>query len=197
MKESEFDQLAKKYFGEVLEPYGFSAEKSNYCDFYRHVGNEVYHVVSPSLGSRGTWFDVKVFFTSPLIEPEFDKRFPNELGVPSDLLSFLHPKTGVGPDQKQYRCRLEEGFIRNFNKEVKPALLKKAIPYLDGIASLQDMLPYVTNPNYKAITQWQTGNKEEAKILLETQRKRLSGMEDDTGRVSATLKFMDDLLSNS
>ena len=143
MKEKQFDLLAKEHFGLILEPIGFSVERSRYSTFHRQASDDIYHVIMPDLSSDGTWFDIRVFATSPLIEPQFDKLFPDDVGIPSDSFSLLHPKFGVGARQQKFRCKTEEGFVRNFNKEVVPALESKALPYLDGINSLNDLMPYI------------------------------------------------------
>ena len=196
MKAIEFDKLAREYFGEVLKPYGFSAEKSQYCTFYRQVG-ELYHVVMPDLNSDGTSFIIRVFVTSSLIEPNFDERFPDNVGIPSDVCSALHPRRGVSFRAHNYRCKSEEGFIRNFNTDAKPALLEKALPYLDEITSVQDMLPSIKNQFYLAVATWQSGNKEEAKPLLESECKRLSDIDDKTGQAASSLSFLEGLLAGS
>ena len=140
MSPSKFRIISRKYFGSYLSEFGFSSEKSNIPIYFRKNKNDVYHFIAPQLNSNGTWFDIDVFTHSPLIEDWFFDRFPDNLDIPSGSFKFLHPKTGVGFDQKLYRCRTEEGFIRNFTQQSKPALEKFGIPYLDKIQTIDDVI---------------------------------------------------------
>jgi hypothetical protein len=196
MKEKEFNKLAREHFGAVLEPYGFSTEKSHHCTFYKAVG-DLYHVIMPDLSGDGTSFIIRVFVTSSLIDPRFDERFPDYVGIPSGVCSSLHPRFGVNFRDHNYRCRLEEGFIRNFNKDAKPALLDKGIPYLENINNLQDMLPYIKSPFYMGVTLWRVGEKDKARPILEEELQRLSVLKDDTGNVTKSLKFIENILSDN
>jgi len=140
MGPKKFTQMSRKYFGELLAKYNFTSTDGNSPIFYRINENDVYHIVVPDLGSRGVWFDMKVFSHSPELLDSFHQDFPDRLGVPSDSFSYLHPITGVGPDQKCYRCRTEEGFVRNFNQEAKPALEEFGLPYLDKIQTIDGVV---------------------------------------------------------
>ncbi len=195
MKEKQFDLLAREHFGSVLKPKGFSVERSKYATFYKQVSDEIYHVVMPDLSSDGTWFDIRVFAISPLIEPQFDKLFPDELGIPSDSFSLLHPKTGVGLDQKKYPCRTEDGFVRNFNKLIVDALDNKALSYLSSIISLADLIPYIRHDFYLGAALWHTGEHEKARVLLAAEKSRLSNIKDDTGQVLSSLKYIDNCIN--
>lgn len=195
MKEKQFDLLAKENFGRILKPHGFSADLSKYSTFYREVSDNIYHVIMPDLSTDGSWFDIRVFATSSLIEPGFSEGFPDEVGIPSDSFSLLHPRFGVGARQQKYRCKTEEGFIRNFSKDVISALEDKAIPYLDEINSLKDLMPYVRRDFYLGATLWHIGEHEKATELLMAEKSRLSNIDDDTGRVSALLSYIDNILS--
>jgi len=190
----QFEILVKKHFGHVLEPIGFRTERSNHSTFYRQASKEIYHIIMPDLSSDGTWFDIRVFATSSLIEPNFEALFPDELRIPSGMFSLLHPKTGVGADQKQYRCKYEEGFIRNFKKEVIPAIVDKALPYLDLINDLSDLVPLIKSDFYLGATLWHTGEQERARKLLLKEQSRISGISDDTGRVSVVLNYIENIL---
>lgn len=48
MKEKDFIVLAKQYFGEVLEPFGFNCEKSNKCTFYKTL-EKICLIIKPVL----------------------------------------------------------------------------------------------------------------------------------------------------
>lgn len=140
MGPKKFTQMSRKYFGNYLKPYGFSTIRDSSPLYYRINENDVYHIISPRLGSRGVWFDIMVYSHSPLLEDTFHQDFPDKLGVPSDSLSYLDPITGVGFDQKCYRCRTEEGFVRNFNQQAKPAIEEFGLPYLDKLQTIDDVI---------------------------------------------------------
>lgn len=194
MKEKQFSQLSKEYFGRVLEPKGFSVEQSQYSTFYKKRSDDIYYVIMPDLSRDGTWFDIKVFVVSPLIEPQFNEHFPDMLSIPSDSFSSLHPNLGVGARMHKYRCKTEEGFIRNFNKDVVSALEERALEYLDNISRMDDFIPYLKRDFYLGAALWHTNKKEQAENLLESERLRLSNISDDTGRVSALLNYIDNIL---
>ena len=140
MGPKKFTHMSRKHFGNFLKLHSFSTIRDSSPLYYRINDNDIYHIISPRLGSRGVWFDIMVYSHSPLLEDTFLQDFPESLGVPSDSFSYLHPETGVGPDQKCYRCRTEEGFVRNFNQEAKPALQEFGLPYLDKIQTIDDVV---------------------------------------------------------
>ncbi len=193
MTPKKFDALAKRYFGELLEPKGFSCSGSEASTFYRHVPPDIVHFILVDLGSGGSWYDVKVFASSPKIEPEFENKFPDSVGVPSGSLCYLHTSSGVGPDQKRYSCKTEEDFVRVFSSEVAPAIDAKAIPYLDRISSIQSLLPFIRHDFYLGIALWHAGDKEQAKSVLTKEAQRLEKIQDPTGRVAALLKHINSL----
>lgn len=194
MKEKQFDLLAREHFGLILKPKGFGVERSKYCAFYRQASNDIYHVIMPDISSDGTWFDIRVFATSPLIEPQFEELFPDGVGIPSDSFSLLHPKFGVGARQQKFRCKTEDGFVRNFNSEVVPALESKALPYLDGINNLKDLIPHIRRDFYLGAALWVIGEQEQARELLLAEKTRLSRIADESGRVSSLLSYIDNVL---
>ena len=146
MKFEKFSRISRKYFGELLHDYGFDTERDKSPIFYRKNAEDIYHIVSPKLGSRGVWYDINVFAHSPRISSDFYELFPKCVDIPSDLFSFLNPTTGVGFDQYMYRCRTEEGFIRNFEQLAKPAMIDFAIPYLDSIKTIESLVATIS-PN--------------------------------------------------
>jgi len=115
-----FGKLARALFAPVLEPQGFTCDKSDGCSFYRSVGNGIWHVIVPDLGSRGVWYDVKVFPTSEEIEVMFREKFPDELGIPTDSYCYLSER-GIGIDQTQFNCKSEENCRARFQNTVNPA----------------------------------------------------------------------------
>ncbi len=195
MKEKRFNQLAREYFGSILEQNGFSVERSKFSTFYRQASDDIYHVIMPDLSRDGTWFDIRVFVTSPLIEPQFNKGFPDTVAIPSDSFSSLHPRFGVGARMHKYRCKTEEGFTRNFNKDVVVALKEKALPYLDSITCLHDLIPYLKRNFYLGAALWHDGQQEKARELLIAEKSILSNIDDDTGRVSSLLNYIDNVLA--
>lgn len=197
MKENQFDALARRYFGEVLIPFGFTCEESRYANFYRQVSEDIVHFIIPDLGGGGAWYDVKVFASSPKIEPQFYERFPDDIGIPSGSLSFLHPATGVGSDQKRFHCKTEDGFARGFLSEVESALRNKALPYLDGIVSLESLIPKIRHDLYLGAALWHSGDKTAARPLLLREAERLSSIKDETGRIATLLTYLQQLLSTS
>lgn len=140
MSPKKFSLMSRKYIGTFLSLYKFEAIGEKSPLYYRVNENDIYHIVSPRLGSRGVWFDVMVYGHSPKLRDTFEQDFPEKLTVPSDSLSYLHPITGVGIDQEMYRCRTDEGFIRNFNQQAKPAIEKFGLPYLDKLKTLDDVI---------------------------------------------------------
>ncbi|WP_143873519.1 hypothetical protein [Catenovulum sediminis] len=194
MNTKEFKQLALTYFGDVLTPYGFSSKDSEYCTFSRMRG-DLCDIIMPILSRDGSSFIIRVFVTSPVIDPAFEMRFPDTLGIPSDVCSALHPKHGVHFREHKYRCKYEEGFIRNFQNDAKPALLDKALPYLDAITKVEDLLPYMKHPFFVAAVSWHANKKRDIKSLLENEQKRLSSIQNTTGGVEIYLQYVEGLLA--
>jgi len=140
MGPKKFAQMSRKFMGTLLSSHGFETIGEVSPIYYRVNENDIYHFISPRLGSRGVWFDIMVFGHSPILQDNFHEEFPDNLGVTADSLGYLHPVTGVGMDQQMYRCRTEEGFVRNFNQQAKPALEKFALPYLDKLQTIDDVI---------------------------------------------------------
>jgi hypothetical protein len=196
MTPKQFDQIANDLFGAVLGPLGFSNDRSEFCTFHRKVSDEVYHVVYPGLGTHGTKYDVYVFPTSPALDPLFDQKFPDSLGIPTDSWSYLSVR-GVGLDQEWFNCKSEENLRQRFDSTVKPLLLTKAIPYLDQIRTVQDMLPLIKHPSFLALAMHHVGRIEEAKSLLQKERDRLAKLDQGDKTVSSLLSRVNQLLNAS
>ncbi|WP_353190209.1 hypothetical protein [Pandoraea pnomenusa] len=197
MKEVSFDRLAREYFGEVLRPMGFSCAESKFSNFYRQVSNDIVHVVMPDLMRGGTRYEVRVFATSSKIEPQFVERFPDDIGIPSGTLSYLHPVMGVGPGQKLFHCKTEEGFIRGFLSEVAPALSTKALPYLEKISTLESLIPEIRHDFYLGMAMWHAGDRDPAQVVLRREAARLAAIPDETGRTTALIKSIQALLNGA
>lgn len=193
MTPKQFDEVARQLFADVLSAYGFSCEESRFCTFYRQHSDEVFHFVLPDLGTRGTWFDVKVFPASPLLDPLFKEQFPDDVGIPTDSFSYLSER-GVGLDQEKFNCKTEENLRRRFESSVRPALEKLAIPYLDQFRSIDDIVSVLRSPMFRGIGLHCVGKMEEAIPLLQQQRERLSLSDSDDPAISARLRFIEELL---
>lgn len=196
MREKEFIEIAKKYFGDILEEFGFSCEQSEGCTFYKTIEN-VCLVIKPVLNRDGTFFRIYIYATSPLIDPRFEENFPDFLGIPMDVCSYLHPRRGVSFREHRYRCRTEEGFVKNFNKDAKLALIEKAIPYLRQINAIQDMIPLIKNMFYLSVAMYISGNTDEATPLINKEIERLSSVVPRTEQVDLSIGFLEKVLSSS
>lgn len=149
-----FDALARSAFGSVLEAEGFSCTDSMRCTFYRQASDDLFHFVMPDPLRNLPKYDVKVFFSSPLLEQgAWESNFPDNLGIPTDTWSFLHSVSGVGPDQQLFWCRTEDGFLKDFEDRVKPALTRHALPFLKGYASLAQAIPAIRSKHYRAVAE--------------------------------------------
>ena len=135
----QFDAAACTALADTIGPLGFSCSASKGCTFYRRINSDLFHFVLLDSLTRSSKFDVKVFAHSPLLEGEWSAKFPDDLGIPTGSLSYLHSQNGVGPDQQLYFCKTIDVFSHDFEARVKPALLKFAIPYLDRIGSVYDI----------------------------------------------------------
>jgi hypothetical protein len=192
MTPKQFSTIAKELFGSVLRPFGFSSDDSSYAVFYRSAGNGVWHVVSADQGTRGAWYDVKVFATHESLEPDFQVHFPDELGIPMDASCYLSMR-GISVAQEQFNCKSEENLRNRFEKSVKPLLVEKAIPYLEQFSSLESLLPFIRSPFYHAVAMCRARGIDEAKPLLLRQKELLeTAPKDDV--VKAATQLIDSLL---
>jgi hypothetical protein len=194
MRVREFNALAKQLFGETLGAYGFSHEGSRTAVFHRWNGPDVVHIIYPDLMLRNPTFDVRVFPTSPACDPMFREKFPDRLGATTDSYSYLSSK-GVGPFQQIFRGRTEEGFRRNFEREVKPALETLAVPYLDQFCSLSDLIPVLRNKLSLGFALHAVGRHQDAREVLAVERTRLLPNAKIYPEVEATVRIIDDILA--
>tara|TARA_R110000850_G_scaffold216201_1_gene341725 strand:- start:702 stop:1181 length:480 start_codon:yes stop_codon:yes gene_type:complete len=137
LSSQQFDRIAKRLFGELLEPYGFTCEGSKWSTFYRKIDDDVYHFVATDKLRSTPKYDVHVFPHSPLLRDDFHQLFPDEVGFITGASRLS--KNGVGISPEQYFCRTHEGFERDFNARVKPYILEFALPYLEGITTVHDV----------------------------------------------------------
>ncbi|MFN3151366.1 hypothetical protein [Bremerella sp.] len=193
MKAKQFDKLAKEAFGSVLHDFGFTSEGSRWCTFHRQVNEDIYHFILPDLSSRGVWYDVKVFATCPRLDPLFSEKFPDSLGIPTDYC-YLAP-SGIGLDQTSFNTKSEENFRNRFKIQVASLLTNVAIPYLDRIQSLEDLLPLIQSPHYIAIASFYLYGDEKSRELLRQQHKRFLSYETDDKAIVSILTLIEGLLA--
>lgn len=189
-----FDKIAREMFSETLSPYGFVCDESDRSTFYRSVGGGIWHVIMPDVGSRGAWYDVKVFPCCEHLQARFRDRFPDELGIPTDSFCYLSQR-GVGMDQDQFACKTEGGCRSSYRNTVSRLLSEVAVPYLSQFRTLRDLLPVIRNPLYLAIAMHLVNKNSESRLLVNQQRVRLEAVADDED-VIATRNLLDSLLAS-
>lgn len=192
MTRKQFDKNVLKIFTPVLAPHGFESVRSRRCTFYRQVG-DVFHIIIPDRGTRGSWYDIRVFPASPLIDPIFHQQFPDDLGIPTDSWSLLS-EHGVGLSQAQFGCRDEERFANRFEKSVRPLLESIAIPYLNQFTSIATMIDAIKHPMFLGPALHEVGRVEEARPILLAQRDRLAAIDSNELVVTARLERIEELL---
>ena len=196
MKAKKFNSLANLLFGAVLEPFGFSASESKYCTFYKKVNDSVYLFIMPDLAQGGSLCNIKVFFSSPLINPSFANTFPDDIAIPSDVYCFLHSTEGVGFRQELFPCDSDQQFKDIFEATVKRALHDKALPYLSNFNEIKDMIPFIKTKFYLAVSLYITGQKNIANPILESEKSRLSNLNLQNEAVKIRLDFIDSIQSS-
>lgn len=196
MNRTQFFAIARTLFGGVLSPAGFTMNRSHKSTFYRRVSNDVYHFVLPDPLSRVAWYDVKVFPSSPVIDPLFDTRFPDALGIPTDHWSYLGSR-GVGADQELFNCKYEDNMRRRFEKTVGPLLIDRAIPYLNQFQTIEEMIPWLKHPLSLGMALHHVGRVDEARPILQQERTRLMSIRDDSHELTAIIHRIDRLLGES
>jgi hypothetical protein len=193
MTPKQFDKAALKLFGPVLQGHGFTTERSRLCTFHRKISDEMYHLIMPSLGSRGAWYRVMVFPASPAIDPTFFEHFPDDLGAPSDSWSYLSEQ-GISLGTEQFNCNSEENFVRRFENTVRDLLTDIAVPYLDQFKQVADMLPIIKQPGFMGLALHHVGRVTEARPILEKERNRLTATGSSERVVTALIERIDELL---
>jgi hypothetical protein len=194
MTTHEFDSICNELFGRVLIPLGFTNEYTEKCTFYRKIGDNVYHFIMPDIGSRGAWYDVRVFPHSPAIYPLFEQRFPDNLGIPTDRFSLLSERE-VGATQSQFNCKSEDSLRRGFATTVGPLLLKVALPYLDCFQTVADIVPVIRHPSFLGFALHHVGRSDEAVVVLQRERDRLRRLDTTNKDVATVLEHVERLLS--
>jgi hypothetical protein len=197
MTAKEFDALAKETFGNSLTPLGFTCQGSSRCTFYRKLDNDVYHFVMPDIGSRGAWYDLKVFPHSPDIDPLFQQRFPDDLGIPTDSWCYLSESDGVSITQQHFHCKTEEGFRREFTKKVSQLFIRVGIPYLNRFESVEDVLPVIRHSSFLGFALLHVGRRVEALAALNKEKERLQLLDAKNKDVSFLLGHINELLDRA
>ncbi|MEO0717079.1 MAG: hypothetical protein AAFY58_08840 [Planctomycetota bacterium] len=177
MKAKQFDKLIRAALGPVLEPLGFTAAESKRSTFTRRVANEhqhddIVHVVLPDRSTRGNWFDVRVFPTSPHVNPLFDLEFPDDLGFPTQSSSLLSEE-GVGIRQTTFSCSREDSVQKAVDLRLGRLLREHAVPYLNQFQTVEDMLPFIQHHWPRAFALDHLGRTEEARDILRANLHRL------------------------
>ena len=192
MRSKQFDKQAKGLFGEVISEFGFSPEGSKRATFWRKIPDDIYHIIMPSLNKGGIDFSVFVFPTSPIVQPRFEDKFPDDLGVVTH--SFLNEKTGIGPNATNFWCKYPDILDRQFEKRVRRLLIDKAIPYLDRFFSLASMVSDIRNPFALALALDHLGNRTGARKALEPELKRLALMDKSNPDLAAIIDLAEKLI---
>jgi hypothetical protein len=194
MTTKQFDRISRKLFGEVLEVHGFTAKQSGHSTFYRGVNDDIYHIVAPDQFRSGSYYSVKIFACSRRLDPLFDKRFPDFVGVPSDVFCHLS-KSGVGIDKEVFGCKTPETFAKGFSTRVKPMLLEVIPSYFNDQGSLEGMLKYIRTPLYLAIALGLIKDPSSNQLLHE-QLHRLEALNDSDEVVVSHIERIKEILAN-
>lgn len=194
MKPTAFDKAVRAHFGVALMPLGFDCSRSRHSTFYRNLGDCWHFILADPLKS-GTQYDIKVFASSPLIDPCFETSFPDDLGIPADVRCSL-ASTGVGLDTERFACRDDAAFAHSFASTVKPRLLDVALPFLDRIQSLESMLPTIHNRRFRAIAMYRLGQRAEARSDLEAEYLRLQATGSRVEVVTKNLQLLETMLAS-
>lgn len=137
MTARQFYKAIKSSYGPILEPRGFTTTESKRANFTRWISKDVCHVFcfgrTRGLDRYHTW----CFATSPLIEQDFDTRFPDSLSVVMNPY-VLDPIDIISIEQCRFFCKNEDAFLTSFNRDVRP-ILGKAVDFLDTITGLREL----------------------------------------------------------
>lgn len=196
MTKAEFKRLARTHFDPGLVPHGFSTEGSKHSFYWRKISDDIYHFIFASPLRRLDRFDINVFASSSFIHPDFWDRFPDELPFPNGGQGYLS-ENGVGDYQKLYFCRNEEAFLISFNRDVRVQLIDYALPYLDRIKTLEELIPTIRAKGMIGPALYHIGRVDEARPYIEKEIIRLSkAPSDEYGQIEKSLSFYRGLLND-
>lgn len=176
-------KLLRSLFGQVLEPIGFVDAPLGHSILWRKVSAEINHVIGPNLTVRGDRFEVWVYPHSCVCSTG-----PDEINPLPGMPYFLNELAGVSSCQQSWPCGTEEELTGSFETEIKPLILTKAIPYLDQIKCLADMLPLL-EPDpvgewFRGIVLLHCGRRQEAKEAFLKERERILQLKTELVRMS-------------
>ena len=196
MTKTEFKRAIRINFDPILTPHGFSCEGSTRCCYWRKASDEIYHIISPSMRRYGDRYDITVYATSPLIYEDFSANFPDWVPYTNGNHGYLSPEDGISSYAKAYFCNNPDAFMTSFKRDTAPALTNIAIPYLDKIQTMQDLMPTISAPGMMGAALLHVGRAAEAKHYIESEIRRLSALpRDKLGQVERGLAFQQGLLA--
>lgn len=194
MTPKSFHKMAGELFDVELGPAGFSRARSKHCTYYRTTDGGLYHVIMPDLCDRGAWYDIKVFPTSPVLQPLFEESFPDGLEVTTDRWSYLSEQ-GIGMTQGTFNCKNEANLRRRFSKTVAPLLKTVVLPYLDSLRTVEDAIPLFKDGGFRGCALHSIGRRREARPFLEQERERLLQLNSRAPIVLAWIERLNQLLT--
>lgn len=198
MTKSDFRQLIRTSFDPILTPHGFSCEGSKRCAYWRKASDEIFHFISPDLLRGRDRYDVVVYASSPQIYEDFWDRFPDWVPFTSGNNGYLSPEDGISDYQKLYFCGNPDAFMTSFKRDTAPALANIAIPYLDKIQTMEDLIPTIRPGGMMGAALLHVGRTAEAKRYIDREIKRLSELPlDKLGQVERGLAFQRQLLERA
>jgi hypothetical protein len=196
MTRAEFKRFVRSNFDPILIPQGFSCGGILNVIYWRKVGGEIFHLIAVSALQQNTRYQIMVFGSSPIIEDDFESRFPNDLHIVNAPTCYLSPEDGVSDYQKLYFCGNPDAFMTSFKRDTAPALANIAIPYLDKIQTMEDLIPTIRPGGMMGAALLHVGRTVEAKRYVESEIRRLSGLPlDKLGQVERALAFQQELLA--
>ncbi|MEX0679108.1 MAG: hypothetical protein WD063_18685 [Pirellulales bacterium] len=83
---------------------------------------------------------------------------------------------------------------RRFERTVGPLLVNVALPYLDHIHTVEDMIPWIKRPLPLGFALHFVGRLDEARPVLKQERDRLSSLGHNDREVAAVINKLEELL---
>jgi hypothetical protein len=198
MKRAEYLRMIRTNFDPILLPHGFSCEGSKRCAYWRKISDDIFHIISPDALRRMERYDINVFATSPFIHEEFFDLIPDGLPYTNGGFGYLSPEEGVGRYQKLYFCANPDAFIRSFRRDTIPALVNFALPYLEKIKTMEDLIPTIRGDSMLGAALVHVGKLAEARPFIENTIKQLTTQpRDKFGKTHLALEFQMDLLKKA